>query len=146
MTYENPWTFRGEVFDSEHIEKFEGFVYLIRNRINGMRYIGRKYFYSRRKPRGKTRRVKKESDWKAYYGSSKNLLTDVEKYGIMNFERVILSLHVTQGDCNFEEVKQQFLQNVLEEDGWYNDNINGKWQRKPKHIVEGRCYGCFEND
>jgi hypothetical protein len=138
LTYENPWLFNNEPFETDQIEKFEGFVYCITNKINSKRYIGRKYFYSIRKVRGKKKRVRSESNWKKYYGSSKELLTDVEKYGIMSFERRILSLHVTRGDCNYSEVKQQFLNNVLEESGWYNANINGKWRRIRKHISEGR--------
>jgi len=138
MTYENPWRFDEEVFDSEDIDKFVGFVYCIVNLIDGRKYIGRKYFHSIRKVKGKTRRQKKESDWKDYYGSSKDLLRDVEEYGKINFKRVILSLHVTRGDCNYEEVKQQFLNNVLESNIYYNDNINGKWMRKSEHITEGR--------
>lgn len=138
LTYDNPWLFNNEPFDTDQIGKFEGFVYCITNKINSKRYIGRKYFYTIRKVRGKKKRVRSESDWKKYYGSSKELLTDVEKYGIMEFERRILSLHVTRGDCNYEEVKQQFLNNVLEEEGWYNENINGKWHRIRKHIFEGR--------
>ena len=138
MSYENPWRFDGEIFDFEYINKFVAFVYCIVNRIDGKKYIGRKYFYSIRKVKGKKRRQRKESDWKIYYGSSEDLLTDIEKYGIINFDRIILSLHITRGDCNYEEVKQQFLNNVLEEEGWYNYNINGKWHRKPKYISEGR--------
>ena len=137
MSYENPWTFNGNIFEPSNLE-FEGFVYCITNKLSDKRYIGRKYFFTIRKVRGKRKRIRKESDWKTYYGSSKELLTDVEKHGIMNFDRRIISLHVTRGDCNYEEVKQQFLNNVLEEEGWYNENINGKWRRIRKHIFEGR--------
>ena len=139
-SYDNPWIFNDKPFETENIEKFEGFVYLITNKINNKKYIGRKYFYNIRKVKGKKKRVRTESDWKEYYGSSKNLLTDIEGCDIMDFTRVILSLHVTRGDCNYEEVKQQFLNNVLEEDGWYNETI-GNYRRKPKHIVENRQYG-----
>ena len=138
MTYDNPWRFDGEVFETEDIGKFVGFVYIIVNLIDGRKYIGRKYFYNIRKVKGKKRRQKSESNWKEYYGSSEELLTDVDKLGTINFERHILSLHTTRGDCNYEEVKQQFLNNVLEEDGWYNGNISGKYHRKPKHISESR--------
>lgn len=141
MSYENPWSFNGEIFESSDIDDFQGFVYLIRNKTTDKKYIGRKYFYSIRKVKGKKKRVRSESDWKKYYGSSKELLTDVEKHGIMNFERHILSLHITRGDCNYEEVKQQFLNNVLEEDNWYNENISGKWRRIRQRILEGRKYG-----
>ena len=57
-------------FLSEDIGEHYGFVYCITNVLTGRRYIGRKYFWSLRKPRGKSRRVKSESDWKKYYGSS----------------------------------------------------------------------------
>ncbi len=36
------------------------------------------------------------------------------------------------------EVKLQFQFNVLESEDWLNDNINGKWHRKPEHILDGR--------
>lgn len=138
--YENPWTFNGKPFNSEDIQKYVGFVYVITRKDDGRRYIGRKYFYSLRKAPGKTKRIRKESDWKSYYGSSRDLLADVEATEKNNFERVILSLHTTKGDVNYEEVKQQFLANVLEDTKYYNDNINGKWYRKAEHIVEGRNY------
>ena len=138
MSYENPWTFDEEIFNDEDIGNYVGFVYIIVNLSDGRKYIGRKYFYNVRKVKGKTRRQKSESNWKEYYGSSENLLTDIEEQGKLNFKRIILSLHTTRGDCNYEEVKQQFLYNVLEEDGWYNGNISGKYHRKPKHISEAR--------
>jgi len=138
--YENPWTFNGKPFNSEDIQKYVGFVYVIIRKDDGRRYIGRKYFYSLRKTPGKTKRIRKESDWKSYYGSSRDLLADVVATEKNNFERVILSLHTTKGDVNYEEVKQQFLANVLEDTKYYNDNINGKWYRKAEHIVEGRNY------
>lgn len=144
LTYDNPWLFNNEPFDTDQIGKFEGFVYCITNKLNNKRYIGRKYFYNIRKVRGKKKRVRTESDWKEYYGSSNQLLEDIQKYGMMNFERRIVSLHVTRGDCNYEEVKQQFMNNVLEEEGWYNETI-GNYRRKPKHIVEAREYGRDRN-
>ena len=138
--YENPWTFNGKPFNSEDIQKYVGFVYVITRKDDGRRYVGRKYFYTLRKEKGKTKRVRRESDWKNNYGSSRDLLADVQATEKNNFERVILSLHTTKGDVNYEEVKQQFLANVLEDTKYYNDNINGKWYRKAEHIVEGRNY------
>ena len=70
IDYENPWIYNGKPFLSEDIGEHYGFVYCITNVLTGRRYIGRKYFWSLRKPRGKSRRVKSESDWKKYYGSS----------------------------------------------------------------------------
>ena len=138
--YENPWTFNGKPFTSEDIGKYVGFVYVIIHKDSGRQYIGRKYFHTLRKTKGKTKRVRKESDWKKYYGSSGDLQSDVQKLGKENFQRIILSLHTTKGDVNYEEVKQQFKYDVLEDTKYYNDNINGKWYRKADHIVEGRLY------
>lgn len=136
--YTNPWTFNDKEFDTEDIKDFVGFVYIIECLIDGRKYIGRKYFHNVRKVKGKTRRVRSESDWKKYYGSSKELQDLVSKHGKENFRRIILSLHTTTGDCNYQEVKLQFQLNVLERDDYINDNINGKWHRKPSHILEGR--------
>jgi len=140
---ESPWKFNGEEFTSDDIENHVGFVYLIECSVTGHKYIGKKTFYFLRKSklkkhRNRKTRVRTESDWKKYWGSSKQLLDLIEKHGKKNFTRTILSLHSTQGDVNYCEVKEQFVRNVLEDDTYLNDNINGKWHRKPKHIVEAR--------
>lgn len=136
--YNNPWIFEGTVFTSEMINGHFGFVYMITNLMDAKKYIGRKYFYNIRKQKGKTKRVRKESNWKDYYGSSDLLSDDVETFGKENFRRIILSLHKTRGDVNYSEVKEQFCNNVLEDSTFYNHNINGKWHRPPSHIVEAR--------
>ena len=134
--YENPWIYLGNPFDGSLIGDNYGFVYLITNKSNQRQYIGRKYFWSFRKPPGKKRKVKQESDWKKYYGSCPELKEDIKKYGKEFFSREILSLHKTKGTCNFEETKQLFLNNVLSEaldDGspaYYNSNILGRYMRK----------------
>ena len=136
MSYENPWYFEGSPFLSENIDDHFGFVYRITNKQSGKKYIGRKYFWSFRKPPGKKRKVKQESDWQKYYGSCPELKEDIKKYGKEIFSREILSLHGTKGTCNFEETKQLFLNNVLSEaldDGspaYYNSNILGRYMRK----------------
>ena len=144
MSYENPWIFEGQPFLSESIDDYFGFVYLITNTQSDRQYIGRKYFWSFRKPPGKKRKVKQESDWQKYYGSCPELKEDIKKYGKEIFNREIISLHKTKGDCNFEETKQLFLNNVLSEaldDGspaYYNSNILGRYMRKD--------YGNFGKD
>jgi hypothetical protein len=136
MSYENPWKFNGEVFESDHIEDHFGFVYHIHSKITGRSYIGRKYLWSFRTPPGKKRKVKQESDWKKYYGSCPELKEDVKKYGKECFERKIISLHKTKGKCNFEETRQLFLNNVLTEaldtgvPAYYNSNILSRYFRK----------------
>ena len=134
--YENPWLYEGKPFTSNDIGDFCGFVYCITNIQSGKRYIGRKYFQQKRKPRGGKRRVTSESDWKKYYGSSDELSAERKLLGNSAFTREILSLHTRLGDVNFEETKQLFLHNVLTEtlDGktplYYNSNILGRYMRK----------------
>ena len=133
--YENPWLYQGTAFTSDDIGDFFGYVYRITNLQNGKQYIGRKYFYQKRKPKGGKRRVTSESDWKRYYGSSDELKRDIKEQGKNNFRREIISLHKTLGKVNYEETRQLFLNNVLTEhvDGlpkYYNSNILGRYMRK----------------
>ena len=136
MSYENPWKYQGKVFESEDIQDNFGFVYLITNKINSKQYIGRKYFWQFRTPKGKKRKVKSESDWKKYYGSCPELKEDIDKYGRENFVRVILSIHQTKGKTNYEETRQLFVNNVLTESldngepAFYNSNILSRYFRK----------------
>ena len=136
VDYENPWIFKEQPFLSTDIGDLFGFVYRITNLQNGRQYLGRKYFWSFRKPRGKSRRVRSESDWKKYYGSSDELNQERAVIGNSCFKREILSLHETKGWVNFEETRQLFINNVLTEaltDGspaFYNSNILGRYMRK----------------
>jgi hypothetical protein len=139
--YDNPWLFDGQPFDTPDINGYYGFVYLIISLIDGSRYIGRKYFWqNRRKNKKAKKRTKSESDWQKYYGSSDILKEEIEKHGSENFRREIISLHSTKGRVNYEEVREQFIHGVLEEDGYINENINGKWRRSPDHIREKSRY------
>jgi hypothetical protein len=141
MTYENPWLFNNAPFTEDMVGESYGFVYLILCKTTGKKYVGRKYFYSKRKRKKKdTRRTTSGSDWQEYYGSSDELLALVEQYGKHNFVRKILSLHKTAGDTNIAEVKEQFKRNVLEDDTYLNSNINGKWRKPPQHIIDARRF------
>ena len=136
IDYENPWIYMGVPFDGSLIRDNYGFVYNITNLTNQRQYIGRKYFWSHRKPPGKKRRVKKESDWKKYYGSCPELKEDIERLGKHNFSRTILSLHKTTGKTNFEETRQLFIHGVLTESldtgepAYYNSNILSRYFKK----------------
>ena len=142
------WLYQGRIWEPPSdfsSDDYYGFVYLITGKQTGRRYIGRKYFWQKRKPRtGSKRRVTSESDWKKYYGSCPELKEDIKEYGKLDFKREILSLHETKGLVNFEETKQLFLNNVLSEsldDGkplYYNSNILGRYMRKD--------YGRFQSN
>ena len=129
-------TYKGTNFTSDDIDDFFGFVYRIINLQNGREYIGRKYFWKFRTPKGKKRKVKSESDWKKYYGSCPELKEEIEQLGRQNFSRTMLSLHKTAGKTNFEETRQLFVNGVLTEsldDGtpkYYNSNILSRYFRK----------------
>ena len=135
-SYTNPWFYEEKPFESDNIEDNYGFVYLIVNKINHRKYVGRKYFWQFRTPRGKKRKVKSESDWKNYYGSCPELKEDIDKLGRENFSRTILSLHKTKGKTNFGETSQLFKNDVLTESldngepAFYNGNILGRFYRK----------------
>lgn len=136
FSYDNPWLYDNKVFESENIEDYYGFVYLIENKINERKYVGRKYFNTYRTVKGKKRKERKESDWKKYYGSCPELHEDIKKFGKENFNRIILSLHKTKGKTNFEETRQLFLHGVLTESiindvpKFYNSNILNRYFRK----------------
>ena len=141
IRYENPWRYNEKVFESTDIGDYYGFVYHIINNTNGRQYIGRKYFWQFRTPKGKKRKVKSESDWKKYYGSCPELKEEIGKVGRENFSRIILSLHHTKGKTNFEETRQLFAHNVLTEsldDGtprYYNSNILSRYFRKDYYAI-----------
>ena len=118
-----------------------GFVYQITNLNTGKVYIGKKALFHARKKKI-TQKVKKatgtrktyertvvESDWKTYYGSSKELSSDVQKYGKDRFERVILEFCCSKKYLSYAEVAWQFKLDVLRRDT-YNGNILGRYYTK----------------
>ena len=132
------WLFENKEITSDIIENYIGFVYCITNNVTGKKYIGKKLFKNTRrtKVKGKSRRkiTIKESDWKDYWGSNKVLQEDVKTLGEYKFERVILKLCKTKGECNYWEAKYQMQYEVLESDSWYNDWIMVKVHRS--HIKD----------
>ena len=133
MSYENPWLYDGKIFESEDINDYFGFCYILTDLENDKQYIGRKYFYSIRKKKGIRKRVRSESDWKSYYSSSKKIQQIVQESGPNRFKREILSLYIKKGQVNYNETKLLFNHNVLEavnhrgEKLYYNDNIMNRY-------------------
>lgn len=129
------WFYNGKEFTSDDIADNFGFVYLITNLETGEKYIGKKNFYSVRKDtkssKGKrTRRVRRESDWKSYYSSSESVKFLVKSKGKAFFKREILLLCKTLGELNYSETKFLFKHDVLESNEFYNDNILGRYFSK----------------
>jgi len=112
----------------QNIEEFNSFVYEITNKLNGRKYIGKKKFWFKKtlKPLKGMKRKRKslvESDWKSYYGSSKELQADVLKYGGENFRRLILHHCVKPWDASYKELIEQIDRKVLFDPLYYNGII-----------------------
>ena len=131
----------------ENIDDYFGFCYEIKNKLNGMSYIGKKQFFSITKKKIKGRKnkvtVKKESDWKTYTSSSIALNQDIITYGIHNFEFNILSCHKTRALLNFHETKEQWTRNVLyslQPDGsksYYNGRLEClRYSKEIAHLIQ----------
>ena len=87
-----------------------GFIYLITNKINSKKYIGKKQYYSFKK-----KKKWKPSNWKTYTSSSRTLNEDIEKYGMENFQFDMLFDCMTKAGLTYSEVKMQYDCNVLTE-------------------------------
>ncbi len=109
-------------------EDVVGFVYQITNTTNGRMYIGKKlarFRRSRRPLKGRVnrRRYTISSDWQHYYGSSDELLVDVEKIGKDKFTREILFYCKSKAELSYVEAREQFARKVLESNDYYNGHI-----------------------
>lgn len=118
-----------------------GFLYLITNQITNKKYIGKKQCISkfRRKPlKGKKRsRIDfKESDWKSYTSSSKELNEDIQKHGKENFTFEIIRTCDSKWSLAYFEIKEQIEQNVLLRDDYYNGIINVRIGTPPKQELD----------
>jgi len=116
-------------------EDCAGFVYIITNLTNQRKYIGKKLAkfskttYKTVKLKNGTKKKKRirskiDSDWQTYYGSSPELLKDVEMLGTENFSREILYYCKSKAECSYVEAREQFVRRVLESDNYYNGIIN----------------------
>jgi hypothetical protein len=127
------WLYNNQQVDSLP-EDCVGFVYIITNVTNDRKYIGKKLAkFSRTTQRTvklkngtkKKRKVcsKVDSDWQDYYGSSPELLKDVELLGKDQFRREILYYCKSKSECSYIEAREQFSRRVLESTDYYNGHI-----------------------
>jgi hypothetical protein len=128
------WTFNNEIVESLP-DDCVGFVYLIVNKANSRKYIGKKLAkFSRTATKtvtlkNGTKKKKKvrskiDSDWQEYYGSSNELSKDIELLGKENFTREILFFCKSKAECSYIEAREQFIRRVLESDEYYNGQIS----------------------
>ena len=123
----NNWIYK-EKDVLEMPETVVGFVYEITNKVNGRKYVGKKLARFKRsrpplKGRKNKRRYKVDSDWQDYYGSSDELMMDVNKLGKANFKREILFYCKSKAELSYVEAREQFARKVLESNDYYNGHI-----------------------
>lgn len=128
------WYYEDNLYEDTP-EEYQGFVYQITELDTGKKYIGKKFFWKPKTlPKTKTRKrrvkIRVESDWKSYYGSSKEVQQIVEDKGSDSFKREILRLCKTKGECSYYEAKLQFEFDVLLRDDYYNEFIGCKIHSK----------------
>jgi len=143
------WYYKNEAMTS--VEDFPpstfGFVYRVIHEPTGKIYIGKKVLQFTRKAKLTKRdlalyegekgrkpsfkKVVKESDWKTYYGSHKEILALIKDGKGDDFKREILTLATSKKLLTYEETKALFIYEVLiKPDEYFNDNILGKFFRK----------------
>jgi hypothetical protein len=112
-----------------------GFVYCITNNSNGKKYIGKKQLWKtiKRPPlKGKKRnRISVvPSDYDSYWGSSNELLSDIEKLGISNFSREVLQVVSCKWDLAYWELWWQMKENVIFDEKYYNGILNVRLRKR----------------
>ena len=123
------WKYKNkEIIDEDVPKKTVGFIYIIINKINNKKYIGKKLLTkaSYKTVNKVKKKIRKESNWKDYYSSSDILLKDIEFFGKENFERIILHFCINKTELNYLEEKLQYQLEVLENENWYNSNIRSR--------------------
>jgi hypothetical protein len=122
------WLFEGKEFEPP--DWAYGFIYQIENTLNGKKYIGRKFLTKAgyKQVKGKRKKIRKESDWADYFGSSPQLLKDVEEFGKENFTRTIIRICKTRGECNYWEAKLIFHYDAVLDPNYYNTWVQCKIQ------------------
>ena len=128
------WLYENREYD-ETPEEYQGFVYLITELDTNKKYIGKKNFWRpkvlpKNSKRNRRVRTRVESDWKKYFGSSKEVQALVESNGVENYKREILRFCKTKGEMSYYEAKLQFEHDVLLSDEYYNEFIGCKIHSK----------------
>ncbi len=106
-----------------------GFVYIITNITNGMKYIGKKQIVKKTKRpplKGKKRKriIVGESDWKTYTGSSDRLNKDIEVLGKERFTFKIIRSCGNKSELAYMETFYQFQSEALIREDYYNGILN----------------------
>jgi len=149
------WWYDGKIITdiSDMPVETYGFIYQVTHKPTGRKYIGKKVLYfernvkigkketlalkEERKAKGiggrvpLKKKVRKESDWKDYYGSHKDILELIKEGNHLEFDRKILKFVPNKKLLTYYECKYLFINEVLEDrNNFINDNILGKFYKK----------------
>jgi hypothetical protein len=122
-----------------------GFVYEITHQPTGKKYLGKKQLISvQKKALGKKelalitdkrsskfKTVRKETDWKTYYGSHPEIKQMIKDGKELEFTREILIFVPSKKQLTYYEDKYLYMNGVIEPgSNYYNDNITGRFFKK----------------
>jgi hypothetical protein len=143
------WIYKNNIIKdiTQFPENTFGFIYITTHKPTGKSYIGKKVlFHNQKKKLGKKelaaltgivgrrpsyKLVVKESDWKTYYGSQKDIKKLITEGKKDEFERTILKCVGSKKSLTYFELKYQMIYQVLEKPNeFFNDNILGKFFTK----------------
>lgn len=85
--------------------EYLGFVYLLVCRTSGKFYIGKKLFWKSAKRMGK--KVRDESNWQTYMGSSKAVEAEIKQHGVQSFERYMIACYDSKSELALCELMYQ---------------------------------------
>ena len=133
-------------------ENTYGFIYEVTHIPTGKKYIGKKVLYFERNKRlGKRalqalreerkakgiggrvplkQKVVSESDWMKYYGSHAEIKQLIKEGKQDEFDREILQYVPSKKLLTYYECKYLFINEVLENENYINDNVLAKFYRK----------------
>lgn len=130
---------------SDMPEDIFGFIYEVTHLPTGRKYLGKKQLISVTKKAlgkkelalltdkraSKKKIIKKESDWKTYYGSHSEIKSLIKEGKQSEFSREILIFTPNKKLHTYYENKFLFIKGVIEPGSNYiNDNIEGRYFRK----------------
>jgi len=126
------WQFEGNIPDGSI-----GFIYLITNKSNNKKYIGRKLIIFKTckkalKGNKNKRRGTTESDWKTYCGSCVSLQEDISKLGKDNFKFEIIQWCDSKLTLNYAEVKHIIDSNAIFDKEYYNKYVGCRLVNRAK--------------
>ena len=138
------WTYNHKEFTGEEIGEYFGMVYLITNTRTGRKYVGKKFFTkaARRQVKGKSKKVRIESDWEKYFGSNKVIQEEVKSLGEDVFKREILHLCKSRSECSYWETWEIFNRDALRTDDYYNDWVSCRIRKA--HLLSNRTPAMYK--